>query len=1053
MKMWKNRRFLSVTVVVVCAVFVNTDSYSAAPIEFEGRFGMCEPLTVGITVGTADDPELVRVEWIRFDPVYANAWRVTARVGWLPVKEATWRLTVELLDKEGNILRHSRDEPTVFTCKAGVPGQTGMLYADLDLDSMHDQGRRHAARFRVRLVPLEEHIADEDTHTIEVEVLDQESREPISNAIVVVSSSYLKDTFWRRGNTLCVTDSQGRCSAKLARDGLALIEVSAQKQDYCTIAKSWSNSGSGSLGRAPMVNLPERHVFEMVRGSALGGIVQDTQGNAIAEAEVNISVYSEEPSGRSNVNRGVRTDAEGRWRIDGIPGDVERFTLRVRHPDYGGDNGRNRQISGDALINARALKLIETLEKGVTITGHVLDETRQPVADAAVMLAQQSYNSMYSLTDTSGAFRLACSSDQSVYRELPSLIIEAPGYAPTQQNIDIKPNSETLEFRLKPGRNVACRVVGTNRQPISGAWTVVEPLADYRDYSVWLRDSDDRGEFQIPDAPQNDMKLTVGKVGFLTIRDHIVAASENEVVVTMKRAMRVHGTVTDAKAGKPIPNFEIAAVSIIGGRTNTGSPVAFVEGTYEIRFVEARSETGQLKAFAVGYEPDTSKEIKIDEGDYAINFKLARSASFDQATAGRPREQISPTGPRRITGVVRDESGKPVPNAVVVTYPQAGETVTNAKGAFTLKLREMGAAFSPQREEITYLVVRQKERNLAAALMLDTSADTVDVTLTPGVILSGRVVDVEGKGIRSTQLSLTFWTTNIGYGRREEAEIGEAGHYEIRAIPAGQRYSVNASAEGYGNRYVQVNTNDAVNQRLEVEPLVLAVANLSASGIVVDDLEQPIAGIRIYAYGNGQPSRETFTDTKGRFTIENVCPGRINIQANSKGDSEPRFHGDAQAEGGATNIRIITYQMDERGRRVPSRPPSLAGKSLPDLKELGIEISPDDVGSKRILVCFWDFEQRPSRQCMTQLAKQAAQLNQKGVIVIAVQSTKIDEKVLDEWTKKNNIPFPVGTVRSDEEKTLFNWGVQSLPWLILTDNEHRVTAEGFSITELEDKIL
>ena len=1050
--MWKNRRFLSVAVVAVCAGFVNTDSYSAAPIEFEGRFGMCEPLTVDITAGTADNPELVRIEWIRFDPVYANAWRVTTHVGWLPVKEATWRLTVELLDKEGNILRHSRDEPTVFTCKADMPNQTDMQYVDLDLDSMHDQGRRNADRFRVLLVPSEEHVTDEDAHTIEVEVLDQESREPISNATVVVSNSYLKDTFWRRGKTLCATDSQGRCRARLARDGLALIEVSVQKQNYCTIAKSWSNSGSWPLGRAPIVNLPERHVLEMVRGSALGGIVQDARGNAIAGAEVHISVYSAEPSGRSNVNCSVLTDAEGRWRVDGIPGDVERFTLRVRHPDYGGDNGRNRQISGDALINARAFKLIETLEKGVTITGHVLDEMGQPVAAATVMLAQQSYNAMYSLTDTSGAFRLVCSSDRSVYRELPSLIIEAPGYAPTQQNIDIKPNPKALEFRLKRGRSVTCHVVDANGQPISGAWTVVDPLPNYRDYSVWLKDSDDRGKFQIPNTPQNDMKLTVGKVGFLTIRDHIVTASEDEVVVTMKRAMRVHGTVTDAKTGKPIPNFEIAAVSTTGGRTNTNSPVAFVEGKYEISFNEARPENRQLKAFAVGYEPATSREIKIDEGDHAINFKLARSASFDQATAGRPREEISPTGPRRITGMVRDEYGKPVPNAVVVTYPQAGETVTNAKGAFTLKLREQGATFSPQREETTYLVVRQKERNLAATLLLDTSADTVDVSLTPGVILSGKVIDVEGKGIPGAQLSLTFWTATVGYGRREATEIDEAGHYEIKAIPAGQRYSVNASAEGYGRRYVQVNTSGAVNQRLEVEPLVLSAANLSASGIVVDDLDQPIAGIRIYAYGNGQPSRETFTDTRGRFTIENVCPGNLNIQANSTERTNRRIHGRTQTQGGATNIKIVAYQMDEHGRPVPSQPPSLVGKSLPDLKELGIEIPPDDIEGKKILICFWDMEQRPSRQCMTQLAKQAEQLKNKNVTVIAVQASNIDQEVLNQWVKKNNIPFSTGMVQGDDKKARLNWGVKSLPWLILINKEHAVTAEGFSITELEGKI-
>ncbi len=1047
--MWKNRRFLSVAIVAVCAGFVNADSDGAVPMEYEGRFGLYEPLTVGITAGTPDNPELVRIEWIRFDPVYANAWRITARVDWLPVKETTWRLTIELLDAEGNILRHSRDEPTVFTCKAGTPGQTDIRYADLDLDAMMDQGRRHTARFRVHLVPSEERVTGENTHTLEIAVVDQDSREPLGNAAVVVSSSYLKETF-RRNKALYVTDSQGRCRAKFARDGLTSIGVSAQKQDYCTIAKSWSNSGSWPLGRTPIVNLPQRHVLEMVRASALGGIVRDKEGNPIAGAEVHLNAYLEEPSGIMTVDCAVRTDANGRWRVDGVFGEAERITLRVRHPDYGGDNGRNRHISRDALMNALAFKHVVTLDKGITITGRVFDNQERPVARATVMLAQQSYNAMYSLTDTSGAFRLACSNEPSDYPEAPAIIVEAPGYAPVQQTITLQPDSKPLEFRLQRGRSVTCRVVDVEGQPVAGAWTVVEPLPGNRNYSVWLEDTGDRGEFQLPNAPQNDMKLTVGKEGYIAIRDHVVTVSENEIVVTMKCALQVHGTVTDAETGKSIPNFEIVAVNTTGGRTNTSNPVAFAEGTYEVSFEEAQPETRQIQVSAVGYEPETSDQINIDESERVIDFKLARSTSFNETTAGRPREQVRPTGPRRITGIVRDEQGKPLPNAIISTCPRIGnETVTNAKGAFTLKLRGApGSMGTIPGEEITYLIVRQKERNLAVAMELTPLADTVDVTLAPGAILSGKVVDVEGKPIPSAELSLTFWTSSIGYSNREVTEIDDAGNYEIRALPTGQKYSVNASADGYGRRNLLINTGDG---RVEVDPLVLSVANLSASGIVVDDFDQPLSGFRIYAYGNGQPSRETFTDTKGRFTIENVCPGELNIQAHTEGRYTRRLYGRTQAEGGATNIRIVVYELDERGRRVPKQPPSLVGKSLPDLKELGIEISPDDIDGKRILVCFWDFEQRPSRQCLTQLAEQAKQLKNKGVTVIAVQASKIDQEVLNQWVKKNNIPFPVGMVQGDDEKIRFAWGIESLPWLILTDGQHIVTAEGFSVDELNER--
>ena len=32
------------------------------------------------------------------------------------------------------------------------------------------------------------------------------------------------------------------------------------------------------------------------------------------------------------------------------------------------------------------------------------------------------------------------------------------------------------------------------------------------------------------------------------------------------------------------------------------------------------------------------------------------------------------------------------------------------------------------------------------------------------------------------------------------------------------------------------------------------------------------------------------------------------------------------------------------------------------------------------------------------------------------------------------------------------WGAGALPWLILTDKAHRVTAEGFTLEELDSKI-
>ena len=133
-------------------------------------------------------------------------------------------------------------------------------------------------------------------------------------------------------------------------------------------------------------------------------------------------------------------------------------------------------------------------------------------------------------------------------------------------------------------------------------------------------------------------------------------------------------------------------------------------------------------------------------------------------------------------------------------------------------------------------------------------------------------------------------------------------------------------------------------------------------------------------------------------------------------------------------------------------PPGLIKKSLPELKDLGINLLLADMNDKSILVCFFDYEQIPSRKFIRQLCKKAKELQAKDIVIVAVQASKIDKNTLDEWIKDQHFPFPVGMIQGDEEKTRFSWGVKSLPRLILTDKKHIVQAEGFSVSELGDKI-
>ena len=92
----------------------------------------------------------------------------------------------------------------------------------------------------------------------------------------------------------------------------------------------------------------------------------------------------------------------------------------------------------------------------------------------------------------------------------------------------------------------------------------------------------------------------------------------------------------------------------------------------------------------------------------------------------------------------------------------------------------------------------------------------------------------------------------------------------------------------------------------DVETAAQIIYEKKIGGIpVVDDEDKPVAGVRISAYGRGQPNRNTITDETGKFQMEKMCEGNITISANT--DSQPRLYGRVETEGGSQPAR-------ERGR-------------------------------------------------------------------------------------------------------------------------------------------
>jgi hypothetical protein len=71
---------------------------------------------------------------------------------------------------------------------------------------------------------------------------------------------------------------------------------------------------------------------------------------------------------------------------------------------------------------------------------------------------------------------------------------------------------------------------------------------------------------------------------------------------------------------------------------------------------------------------------------------------------------------------------------------------------------------------------------------------------------------------------------------------------------------------------------------------------------------------------------------------------------------------------------------------------------------------------------------------------------------VAVHTGTMAEDDFKAWKQQAALPFPIGCLKGDTEKARASWGASALPWLILTDKSHRVTAEGFTLEELDAKL-
>jgi uncharacterized GH25 family protein len=392
-----------------------------------------------------------------------------------------------------------------------------------------------------------------------------------------------------------------------------------------------------------------------------------------------------------------------------------------------------------------------------------------------------------------------------------------------------------------------------------------------------------------------------------------------------------------------------------------------------------------------------------------------------------------------LSGVVLGDDDQPVAGVKVQLLPNQGQqpTVTDAEGCFKMQWQPVEWG----RPVTSMLVMRHPPTERAAAIPIDDPAKPLTVTLQKGSTITGRVLSEAGEPLSGATITVTIQSDGWGSQISSSPPIttDAEGRFRASALPPETDYHVTATAEGYGQHSWRVEFADPDETVLDDAKLL--VADQQLSGEVVDAAGKPVADANIQAYGEQQPHKTTKSDAEGKFTLDGLCAGYVNLQVYT--NKPPHQQGQIYAKVGRSDVKIIVSSGGFSGEPPTEPVPEpLTGQPMPELSTLGLDAAPP---GQPVLVLFFDASQRSSRHAIRQLQAQAGASS--SAHVVAVQSGQVDDALLDDL----HITLPLARVIDAVDECHLQWGVPGLPWYILADPSGKVVHSGPSLTLTPDK--
>lgn len=738
-----DRRGVKVSAGTLAAAFAG-NVLEAAPSSLTARITAAE---AACRLGTAQAPALVQAT--------LSAWR-RIKLGWAAGLAVTSASLMLLL--------------TWALAPGPLPSDLQPIVSDVAAQSTAPAQPETAALSATEPEPLARHV--------DFRAVDAETGAGVAGARITVMLWQNWNVDLRDGLT---TDADGRCRVPLPDAELGRLDIGVLAPSYVQTFVTFRQDVFWPI--------PPSYEMRLLPGVRIGGWVRDESGSAVLGADILVRIpgagdsSSREPKAERNGFPGnltvAKTDPDGRWFFASLPPELEDFSVEVKHPDFCWANfvsssDERRYVTPPprfALAEARAEAAVFVLQRGLTFTGSVMDESGAPVPGAKV--DPGSFLSSVE-TDADGGFSL---------RNLPpgprQFTISAQGFAPERLSTEMKPDLSPVTVQLRRGARLKLLAVDQGGSAVAGARIQLEEWRGDRNALEWGGFTDATGRIEWDSAPYDELRVCALKPAFVSSRENRVRAGEEEQVITLRRQVQISGLVIDAGTKQVIPAFK-AIPGYGSDRPNwyRGSVKQGKNGLYTVDFDEWHPPFA-VRVEADGYEPAESGPVHLDEfGAGTCNFEL------------------KPLDPRSaVSGVVLLPDGSPASGAEVALCTldkgmRLGRARFNSRNESQVTDADDEGCFWFPPASRAHTVVAVHQSGFARVRLREQRQDLA-IQLQPwgrveGVVHDVRALEARHEVILTDDASANFRGSVVLDFEMFSARPNERGEFVIEQVPPGE---------------------------------------------------------------------------------------------------------------------------------------------------------------------------------------------------------------------------------------------------------------------------